>query len=181
MIILFGPPGSGKSVQGQLLAARHQWRWLSTGQVLRDLHDQEILREMEETGIVNNKAVYRALIQALNRSKGVERVILDGFPRDTEQARWLVAALPEHQRSIKAIIVLDVPFEEVKRRLTIRGRFDDDELIIQRRYNDYVGMVDDITEFMKKERVPIVHIDGMGDVEDIHHHIDQELKKCLQK
>lgn len=181
MIILFGPPGSGKSVQGQLLAARHNWRWLSTGQVLRDLHDKEIMREMEEKGIVNNKAVYRALITALARAKDVERVILDGFPRDIEQARWLVAALPEHQRNIQCIIKIEVPFEEVMRRLTIRGRFDDDEEIIHRRYNDYLGMVDAITDFMHDEKVPVISISGMGDVEDIHHQLDQELKKCLPK
>lgn len=181
MILLFGPPGSGKSVQGQLLAARHNWRWLSTGQVLRDLHDKNILREMEERGVVNNKAVYRALITALSRANDVERVILDGFPRDIEQARWLVAALPEHQRSIQAVVKIDVPYEEVSRRLSVRGRFDDEEEIIRRRYHDYMGMVDDITEFMHDERVPIISVNGIGDVEDIHHHIDRELEKCLQK
>ncbi|HSX28053.1 MAG TPA: nucleoside monophosphate kinase [Candidatus Saccharimonadales bacterium] len=181
MIILYGPPGSGKSVQGQLLAARHNWRWLSTGQVLRDLHDPQIMREMEEKGIVNNKVVYRALIEALRKTSDVERVILDGFPRDLEQAHWLVAALPEHQRSIKAVVNISVPFEEVIRRLKVRGRFDDDEEIIRRRYNDYLGMSDEMVAFMQQERIPVVTVDGTGDVEDIHHYIDAELKKCLQK
>ena len=40
MIIFFGPAGSGKSVQGQLLSARHGWRWLSAGQLLRDSKDE---------------------------------------------------------------------------------------------------------------------------------------------
>ena len=35
MIVFFGPAGAGKSVQGQILAARHGWRWLSAGQLLR--------------------------------------------------------------------------------------------------------------------------------------------------
>ena len=35
MILLFGPPGAGKSMQGQMLAARQGWKWLSTGEMLR--------------------------------------------------------------------------------------------------------------------------------------------------
>lgn len=181
MILLYGSPGSGKSVQGQLLAARHRWRWLSTGQLLRDLHDRDIMSEMEEQGVVNNKAVYRALVTALSQSKDVERIILDGFPRDLEQARWLLAALPEHERSIKAVINIEVPFEEVLQRLAIRGRFDDQEQIIHRRYYDYMGMSDEMIDFFKKNDIPVISINGVGDVEEIHHTIDHELKKCLQK
>jgi adenylate kinase len=42
MIVFFGPAGAGKSVQGQILAARYNWRWLSTGQLLRDSHDPKV-------------------------------------------------------------------------------------------------------------------------------------------
>lgn len=181
MILLYGPPGSGKSVQGQLLAARHNWRWLSTGQLLRDLHDKDILEQMEEKGVVENKSVYRALITALNKASDVERIILDGFPRDLEQAHWLIAALPEHQRSIKAVIVIEVSYEEVLRRLKTRGRFDDEEDVIHRRYNSYMGMEEDMIEFMESEQVPIIRVNGVGDVEHIHHQIDRELQACLQK
>ncbi len=44
MILFFGPAGAGKSVQGQMIAARHGWRWISTGQLLREPHDLEILK-----------------------------------------------------------------------------------------------------------------------------------------
>ena len=46
MIIFFGPAGAGKSVQGQILSARHGWRWLSAGQLLRDSKDPELLKVM---------------------------------------------------------------------------------------------------------------------------------------
>ena len=39
MILLFGPPGAGKSMQGQMLAARQGWKWLSTGEMLRRSND----------------------------------------------------------------------------------------------------------------------------------------------
>ena len=53
MIIFFGPAGSGKSVQGQILAARQGWRWLSTGQLLRDTHDVSVLQTMQAGKLVN--------------------------------------------------------------------------------------------------------------------------------
>lgn len=181
MILLYGAPGSGKSVQGQLLAARHNWRWLSTGQMLRDTHDEEIRQQMGEKGIVNNKSVYRVLTNALNSSKDIDNIILDGFPRDLEQARWLMAALPAHQRSLKAVINLEVPLEELRTRLKVRGRFDDTDEIIKKRYYDYLAMSDEMVDFMKSQKVPIVNVNGVGDPEDIHHHIDKEIEKCLQK
>jgi adenylate kinase len=181
VIILYGAPGSGKSVQGQLLAANNDWRWLSTGQLLRDTHDEGVLHEMAVNGVVNNKSVYRVLIQAIEQSQDVDHIILDGFPRDLEQARWLVAALPEHQRSLSAVLNLQVPFEEIIRRLEIRGRFDDNVDLVKRRYDSYVGMVNDMLDFFRSEHVPIVEVNGVGDPEEIHHHIEQELAKCLPK
>lgn len=181
MIIVYGPPGSGKSVQGQLLAANNDWRWLSTGQLLRDTRDESVLHEMAVKGLVNNKAVYRVLVNAIAQAKDVEHIVLDGFPRDVEQARWLVAALPEHQRSIQAVINLQVPFEELTRRLEIRGRFDDDTSMVKRRYDNYLGMVDPILDFMRSEKIPVIEVNGVGDPEEIHHTIEEEVQKCLQK
>jgi adenylate kinase len=181
MIIVYGAPGSGKSVQGQLLAANNDWRWLSTGQLLRDMRDEDVLHEMAVKGLVNNKAVYRVLINAISQAKDVERIVLDGFPRDLEQAQWLVAALPEHQRSIQAVINLQVPFEEISRRLVIRGRFDDEVAMVHRRYDNYLGMVENILDYMREERVPVIEVNGVGDPEEIHHVIEEKIQACLRK
>jgi adenylate kinase len=181
MILLYGPPGSGKSVQGQLLAAHHDWRWLSTGQLLRDTHDETVMHEMLTRGVVDNKAVYRILIQALHDAVDVDRVILDGFPRSLEQAQWLIAALPEHRRSIAAVVSLEVPFEETFRRLKLRGRADDTPTVIKKRYQDYVDECQDIFTYFKQSRVPVLHINGVGEVEDVYASIDTALVKCIQK
>jgi adenylate kinase len=175
MILVFGPPGSGKSVQGQLLAARHDWRWLSTGQLLRDAHDSEVMHMMQSGKSIDNRVVYRILIQALENAHNVERIVLDGFPRDIEQARWLIAALPDHDRSLKAVVHLQVPYEEVVRRLKIRGRFDDHDETIRKRFFEYEGQVDEMLGYFKDEHIPIFEISGMGDPEEIHHQIDAKL------
>ena len=41
MIVLFGLAGSGKSLQGETLANKYGWRWMSIGQLLRDLNDSK--------------------------------------------------------------------------------------------------------------------------------------------
>ena len=53
MIVFFGPAGAGKSVQGQMLAARNGWRWLSAGQLLRDTRDPELFAQMRTGGLVD--------------------------------------------------------------------------------------------------------------------------------
>jgi adenylate kinase len=181
MILLYGPPGSGKSVQGQLLAAHHDWRWLSTGQLLRDTHDEDVMRQMLTKGVVDNKAVYRILIEALREANDVNRVILDGFPRSIDQAHWLIAALPEHRRSVAAVVNLEVPFEETLRRLQLRGRVDDKKSVIEKRYQDYINSCEEVFAYFKANHVPVVHINGIGEVEDVYAAVDKAIEKCIQK
>src|ERR671933_3055320 len=100
MIVFFGPAGAGKSVQGQLLAARNGWRWLSAGQLLRDTHDIEVIKEMQSGQLVKTETVNKLMGEALRRAKNIDRVILDGFPRQLSQAKWLIETQPEHERSI---------------------------------------------------------------------------------
>ena len=80
MIIFFGPAGAGKSVQGQMLAARQGWRWLSAGQLLRDTHDIELIKEMQTGQLVSPERVNRLVGEALVRAKSIDRVIVDVFP-----------------------------------------------------------------------------------------------------
>lgn len=101
MIVFFGPAGAGKSVQGQILAARHGWRWLSSGQLLRDSRDPEIMEQMRTGGLVSIEQTHQVISDALERAKTIERVILDGFPRTLEQAQWLQEQKAAHNRAIQ--------------------------------------------------------------------------------
>ena len=107
MVIFFGPAGAGKSVQGNLLAARNDWRWLGAGQLLRDSRDPELLAEMSTGKLVNPEIVNKVMGEALDRADDrVQKVILDGFPRQLEQAKWLVEHSANHgNRKIDLVIV----------------------------------------------------------------------------
>lgn len=178
MIVFFGPAGAGKSVQGQMLAARHGWRWLSAGQLLRDTHDMEIIKEMQTGGLVNPERVNELMGEALKRATNIERVIIDGFPRQLSQAKWLINSQSTHQRSVGLVIVLEVPRSELLKRLEVRGRADDTPEAIDERLKIYRTEMYPILSYFTEKNVNIVHIDGTGTVGQVHDRIVEELVAC---
>lgn len=178
MIIFFGPPGSGKSVQGQLLAARHGWRWLSTGQLLRETSNVEIIAHMRKGSLVGDELVNHAVDEALHRAKDLDHVIIDGYPRNVDQAQWLLDLLPKHQREIEAVIILEVDDDEILHRLEIRGRLDDAPEIVKRRLSDYREKTKPVIDFLASEGVHVEAINGMGSVGTIHDRIEEVMEAC---
>lgn len=175
MIIFFGPAGAGKSVQGQILSARHGWRWLSVGQLLRDTHDPELIHQMQTGELVDETRVNDILKNAFLNAKDIERVILDGFPRQLTQAKWLVDSQPEHERSVSMIVVLEVPKPEILKRLKVRGRVDDIPEVIEERLHLYRKEIYPILDYFTDKKVYITHIDGTGTVGQVHDRIEAEL------
>jgi adenylate kinase len=175
MIVFFGPAGAGKSVQGQLLAARNNWRWLSSGQLLRDTHDIELIKEMQTGHLVTPEKVNELMADALKRAKNVDRVILDGYPRQLSQAKWLIESQPEHDRSIQLVIVLEVPRSELLKRIEVRGRIDDTPEAVDERLRIYRTEIYPILTYLTEQGVNVAHIDGTGSVGQVHDRIMDEI------
>jgi adenylate kinase len=178
MIIFFGPAGAGKSVQGQILAARQGWRWLSSGQLLRDTHDIDLIKQMQTGKLVSPEKVSELMKDALMRAKGINRVILDGYPRELSQAKYLVETQPEHERSIGLVIVLEVPRSELIKRIQVRGRVDDTPEAVDERLKIYRTEIYPILSYFTEQGVHIAHIDGMGTVGQVHDRIMEEVEAC---
>lgn len=176
MIVFFGPAGAGKSVQGQILAARQGWRWLSAGQILRDTHDPEIVQTMHEGKLVPHEMITRIMGEAISKAGDIDQVILDGFPRELAQANWLIDSKADHGRDIGLVIVLEVPREELMKRLAIRGRADDTPEAIDQRLAIYRQEMYPILGLFSDDQIPVVHIDGVGTVGEIHDRIYAELE-----
>lgn len=176
MIVFFGPAGAGKSVQGQILAARHGWRWLSAGQLLRDSRNPEIMEEMRTGQLVRPEHVNNIMAEAIARAKDIERVILDGYPRQLTQAQFLVESQPQHERSISLAIVLEVPRAELEKRLQLRGRVDDTADAIEERLTIYRQEIYPILTYLTDQKVRITHVDGTGTVGEVHDRIEAELQ-----
>ena len=178
MIVFFGSAGAGKSVQGQILAARQGWRWLSAGQLLRDTKDIELLHAMQAGHLVPPERVNEIMADALARATNINQVILDGFPRMLVQAQWLIESQPTHGRSIGLVIILEVPRAELLKRLEVRGRADDTPDAIDERLNIYRQEVYPILSYLTEQKVRTVHIDGTGTVGQVHDRIMEEIIAC---
>jgi len=158
-----------------MLAARMGWRWLSAGQLLRDTHDPELTQIMQTGVNVSHDAIIKIMSGAIKSAANISQIILDGFPRMLEQAHWLVESQPTHGRSIGLVVVLEVPRDELLRRLEIRGRVDDTAEAIEQRLNIYRQEMYPILNYLTEQHVPVVHIDGNGTVGEVHDRIVKEL------
>lgn len=176
MIIFFGPAGAGKSVQGQILAARHGWRWMSAGQLLRDTHDAALIQQMQSGELVPPEVINRIIGESLDSARDLDGVILDGYPRQLSQAQWLIDHKTHHGRDIKLVIVLEVPRHEIIERLRVRGRVDDTPEAIDKRLSIYRQEIYPMLDYLNDQGVPIVHLGGVGTVGQVHDAIEEELQ-----
>jgi adenylate kinase len=174
MILIFGAPGSGKSMQGQFLAARNNWRWLSAGQLLRDRKDPELTEKMRKGELVDTDKVNNIIADSLEKSSDIDKLILDGFPRSLDQAEFLVH-LGGIKRTIKAVIVLDADKQVILSRLALRGRLDDNVVTVESRFLQYESVMEPIIDYFRSQGLDIIKIDGNGTVGEVHDRIMQQL------
>ena len=169
MIILMGLAGSGKSTQGQMLAEATGKVWLSAGQVLRDTGDIEVKETLERGELVPNELIERLMIDGMLKAVREEKdVIIDGFPRDVEQAEWLVDNLAS---VMKIVIIIDVPKEELIRRLELRGRSDDTREAIEERFRIVEQNIYSICETLRRGGIRIKNVNGVGTPEEVFERI----------
>ena len=122
-VILLGPPGAGKGTQAVNLAERTGLLHLATGDMFREnVRNQtelgkEAQRYMERGELVPDELTISMLLDRLNREDAQLGSLLDGFPRTTEQAEALDAALAEQDAEIAAALLIEVANDEVLRRL----------------------------------------------------------------
>jgi len=178
MIVFFGQPGAGKTTQGKMLAASQGWCWISAGQLLRGTDDPEIRKFIESGELVPYEKVCKLVGGALDDCSGVEHVIIDGFARRIEQASWLIEKGANYNRKIELIIVVNIPKQELIKRLMLRGRKDDIKQIIKNRLDIYEKQTYPVLDYFEKQNVKIAYIDGSGTQEQVHERIMEEVKKC---
>lgn len=177
MILLFGPAGTGKSTQGQLLAKQYGWHWVSTGNIFRASTDPEVKEILASGRLVSDEVTYRVFEDYVEGLKDAEHVIVDGFPRTLVQAEWLMLHQDELGRRLEVVVVLEVPLEEIMKRLSTRGRPEDTEAAIATRMKIYHEQTDPILDYLRAQGVTIVRVDGTGSENDIQSRVQAELKK----
>lgn len=181
MILFFGPPGSGKSVQGQLLVERNNWQWLSTGDLFRNSQNPEVLQRMAAGELIDDELTNKVVAETLKGVKKDKLVVMDGYPRNLSQVYWLNENLPEFGRQIECVILFKVPQEELIKRLAGRGRAEDTVDVIRRRLDIYDEKTSLVVDFYRDNNAEVLEIDGTGDIQEIHQRIQVAVMTCLER
>jgi len=176
MIIFLGPAGSGKSVQGQLLAEKYNWQWLSVGQLLRASSDEKIQKIMQKGKLVPNNLTFKVLSENLDGIKNYKKIILDGFPRSIEQTDWLINS--KYHEFLDLVFVIQISTQEIIQRMEIRGRSDDNRQSINERLEIYYQEINEIINHLKNNSISVTTVNGGGSIEEVHERIKKELIKC---
>ncbi|MBY4892872.1 adenylate kinase [Rhodobacteraceae bacterium N5(2021)] len=126
ILILLGPPGSGKGTQARKLEGDFGFVQLSTGDLLRAAvaagteAGQAADEVMKAGGLVSDEIVLAILTDRLTHDDCKQGVVLDGFPRTTGQAEALDQMLADRGESIRAVISLEVDEVEMVKRVAGR-------------------------------------------------------------
>ena len=176
-IVIFGAPGSGQGTQSDLLIQHYGLGHISTRDVLREeIKKGSELGKTAQGYIDNGQLIPDELMVSIlakvydGFGRGHKGVIFDGFPRTIPQAEALKQMLSERGDKVAAMIELDVPEEELMKRLLLRGqqsgRADDNEETIKKRLVVYHSQTQPLIEWYKQEDLHH-HIDGLGTLERI--------------
>ena len=182
MILLFGPTGAGKSMQGQMLAVRQGWKWLSTGEMLRNSQDPTVIEVLKSGELVSDELTYEVFDKAVQdaKAKKFKNIIVDGFPRTKGQAEWLAKYMLENNEHIDIVVAIEVPEAEIMRRLEIRGRMEDTPDTIAKRMTIYRQKMYPVLGIFAEQGVRIVHLDGTGTAGEVHDRIYTEVNGVCQ-
>ncbi|MEX2195355.1 MAG: adenylate kinase [Thermoleophilaceae bacterium] len=125
-LILLGPPGAGKGTQADRLQSDFDFPYYATGDILRAAvqDGSELGRKareyMERGDLVPDDLVCDMIVERIDSREAADGFLLDGFPRNREQAEVLAEQMERLGRRITAALLIDTPDDEVVRRLSGR-------------------------------------------------------------
>jgi adenylate kinase len=167
---MLAPPGGGKGTQGERLARELGVDHISSGDVLRAAvaEDTPIGREvaahMAAGRLAPDELVTEAIRPALADRDGY---VLDGFPRTLAQTGGM---------DFDAVVFLDVPEDELQRRLQARGRADDKAGVIAERLREYEQDTRPLVDHYRRQGV-LVQVDGNRPEDEIAADLLRRLKR----
>ncbi len=181
-IILFGPPGAGKGTQASLIRDHYKISHLSTGDIFRKAIKDETdlgkkVKSILDSGeLVPDQTVVDLVAEELRKDTYKNGYILDGFPRTVRQAEAFDRLLGSDGDQLDAFIYLNVPENELVKRILSRGegRSDDTEAGVKKRLNVYHNETSPVKDYYTSKNL-VKEIDGTGSIEDIFSRIQSFL------
>jgi adenylate kinase len=179
-IVFIGPPGAGKGTQAERIIATYHPAHLSTGDMLRAARDAKTEvglkadKYMSTGQLVPDDVIIAIIAERLDAPDCRDGYLLDGFPRTIAQAEALDRMLAAKRTPLDAAVELQVPEEELFRRLAGRGRADDKPEVIRQRLVAYRQQTEPLVDYYG-ERGLLRKINGLGSVDEIFAQIREVL------
>jgi adenylate kinase len=174
--VLLGPPGAGKGTQAVRLAERYGIPAISTGDIFRanvagDTALGRQAKEYMDAGALVPDEVTNAMVKdRLSQPDVSSGFLLDGYPRNPDQAVVLDAMLGDLGLALDTAIELTVDFDAVTKRLLMRaqieGRADDTEPVIRKRLEVYATSTAPLTAFYEGRGL-LLRVDGLGEMDEV--------------
>ena len=191
IIILLGPPGSGKGTQANFIQNKLSIPHLSTGDILRQSVKNEtdlgnkVKNIMAKGELVSDDLVLDVIKERVLQSDCNHGFILDGYPRNIIQAESLNIVLKDIDRNIDRILFLDVDFEVLESRIESRSkenneekRADDTSEVLIKRLEEYKIQTAPLGEYYSNNK-KFKKINGMKSISEVSLDIENFLNNDI--
>ena len=155
-LLFLGPPGAGKGTQANIFCKKYGLDHLSTGDLLRDevssgsVLGRQAAEVMNKGELVSDELVLSIVEGRLvNAKKGW---LLDGFPRNVNQANSLESLLEKINQPLEGVILIKISDDFLTKRLLQRGRQDDNEQVIMNRLKIYREKTSPLIDLYSKHK-----------------------------
>jgi adenylate kinase len=185
IVVLFGPPGSGKGTQAHRVAQRLGVPHVATGDMLRAevARGSALGREaepiMSSGKLVSDDLMVRIIESRLGEPDAAAGALLDGFPRTVAQAQALDQMLHRRGWRVDAVLALHVDDDELRRRVLhraeVEGRADDTAQAFDERLRTYRTRTAPVLDYYRGAGTRIADVDGVGDIDDVTERIGNAL------
>ena len=179
-IVFVGPPGAGKGTQAEMLEHQLHLPHISTGSLLRSNVKQGTeLGQRARSYMVRGELVPDKLIEDMIRERlrsEKNGFILDGYPRNVNQAKTLETMLKGLGLRLDTVMALEVPEDELTKRLLKRGRKDDTPEVVKRRLEIYRKDTAPVLKYYES-RSQLKRVSGLGSFEEVNQRVLQALGK----
>ncbi len=177
-IVLFGPPGCGKGTQAARIKDALGVPHISTGDMFRDHKKRQtdlgkqVAQILASGSLVPDSVTNDMVRERLGRDDVAKGALLDGYPRNIDQAKELESILHDNGRKVASVVVIEANDEEVVRRILLRGaksgRADDlDEGVVRHRLSVYKDQSEPCIAHYETAGVTIHRVDGLGTIEEV--------------